>query len=337
MRKILLVDDDLRVIDAMKRKLHKQYSIETAGGPKEALKAIMEDAYAVVVSDLNMPGMSGIEFLRQVKFLAPQVIGILLTGQADLESAISAVNEGHVYRFLRKPCPQELLTSTLDAALKQFDLVHAEKYFMQETVLAMLDMLINVLAVGMPMIFGRTKTITQLAHDIAAELGLSHAWELEAAALLSQVGCVAVPAPILNKYNAGVDLTHAEAEAFNHHPQIGRESVARVPRMGLVAEIVGRQLQPLDDAQSYEPQRLKVFVCSRVLRAALVYDRLQAAGLSTEDALCRMRNDYGEPYGAHVLDALGRVAAKVSRSECSPAESNVIDLKNNAHCTDCEL
>ena len=103
---ILLVDDDVRVVSALQRSLYRTYRIEIAAGAQDALDAIGKNSYAVVVSDLQMPGMNGVELLTHVKRLSPGTVRILLTGQADLDAAIAAVNEGNVFRFLTKPCPR---------------------------------------------------------------------------------------------------------------------------------------------------------------------------------------------------------------------------------------
>src|SRR5580658_9306020 len=117
---VLLVDDDVCVVNGLQRCLHQDYRVDIATGPGAALDAIVKKSYAVVVSDLKMPGMNGIDLLATVKEASPDTVLILLTGQADLEAAIAAVNEGNIFRFLMKPCPEKLLKRTLDLALDQY-------------------------------------------------------------------------------------------------------------------------------------------------------------------------------------------------------------------------
>src|ERR1035437_1179439 len=132
---ILLVDDDVRVVSALHRSLYRDYRIEIAAGPGDALDALAHTAYAVVVSDLQMPGMNGIDLLTTVKEASPDTVRVLLTGQADLETAIAAVNEGNIFRFLTKPCLHQLLKQTLDAALEQHWLQISEKDVLRETLM----------------------------------------------------------------------------------------------------------------------------------------------------------------------------------------------------------
>src|SRR5215469_11775947 len=118
--RILCVDDDIRILQAFERQFRKQFEIETALGPMAALRTIATtDPFAVVISDLRMPDMDGIEFLARVRQSCPDTVRIILTGYADLRAAISAVNEGKIFQFLTKPCPPEMLTRTLDLALEQ--------------------------------------------------------------------------------------------------------------------------------------------------------------------------------------------------------------------------
>ena len=103
---ILCVDDDANLLEGLKRQLRKQFTLETALSGEAGLVVVKEDGpFAVVVSDMRMPGMNGARFLAQVRAMAPDTVRILLTGQTDIQDAIVAVNEGHIFRFLTKPCP----------------------------------------------------------------------------------------------------------------------------------------------------------------------------------------------------------------------------------------
>jgi len=126
--KILLVDDDNLILDGYRRSLSRDFSIDTALGGQEALKLAADGGpYAIVVSDMRMPGMDGVEFLTRIKTLSPDTIRVMLTGNADVETAVHAINEGSIFRFLNKPCSKELMGKTLTAGLLQYRLVTAEK------------------------------------------------------------------------------------------------------------------------------------------------------------------------------------------------------------------
>ena len=83
--------------------------------------------YAVVVSDMRMPGMDGVEFLAWARAQHPDTVRIMLTGNADQGTAMAAVNKGAIFRFLTKPCDPELFGQTLDQAVRQHQLLTAEQ------------------------------------------------------------------------------------------------------------------------------------------------------------------------------------------------------------------
>ena len=118
--RILLVDDDLDFLQALRRHLRWQFDVTLAPGPDAALElAASRGPYEVVVSDLHMPGMDGIDLLSRLRTAAPRTVRILLTGAGDVDSAIAAVNQGRVFRYLTKPCPPKTLIRELAAAVKQ--------------------------------------------------------------------------------------------------------------------------------------------------------------------------------------------------------------------------
>jgi DNA-binding NtrC family response regulator len=119
--KILFVDDDSNILDAYKRQLKRQFQVETALGAEEGLAAVKNHGpYAVVVSDLRMPGMDGNQFLSRVREIAPESIRMMLTGFADLKTAMDAINRGNIFRLLTKPCAKEVLTEALSSGIEQF-------------------------------------------------------------------------------------------------------------------------------------------------------------------------------------------------------------------------
>src|SRR5438876_3981097 len=100
-KKILCVDDEPNILQAYQRSLRKQFAIDTALGGAQALELIASQGpYAVIVADMQMPGMNGIEFLIQAAQKTPDTVRIMLTGNADQKTAVEAGNKGHVFQFL---------------------------------------------------------------------------------------------------------------------------------------------------------------------------------------------------------------------------------------------
>ena len=119
--KVLLVDDDDMVLAGLKRQLRNKFSIDTALSGEDALKQVRENGpYAVSISDFMMPGMNGIEFLSRVKKTNPDTVRMMLTGTADMPTAIRAVNEGSIFQFHPKPCPADTLCQAIQSAIGEY-------------------------------------------------------------------------------------------------------------------------------------------------------------------------------------------------------------------------
>src|ERR1700680_4492664 len=143
---ILCVDDDPNILEAFQRQCRRKCNLHTAIGPGPGAEALARSGpFAVVVSDLTMPGMNGIQFLGAVKDRSPETIRIMLTGQADLSTAIAAVNQGSIFRFLVKPCAHTVLGKVLEAGLAQYRLLIAERQLTQQTLLGCVEVLVEVL------------------------------------------------------------------------------------------------------------------------------------------------------------------------------------------------
>ncbi len=122
-RKILIVDDETNICNALRRSLRKEgYEITVASEPAEGLKILQQQPIDIVLSDHLMPNMTGLEFLTLVRDRYPDSLRILLTGHADMETAIRSINDGNVYRFLTKPWDDVELKVTLYLAFEHLDL-----------------------------------------------------------------------------------------------------------------------------------------------------------------------------------------------------------------------
>jgi len=127
-RTLLLVDDEENILSALKRLLRRDgYQIVTARNGTEGLQRLAEHPVDVILSDQRMPGMSGVEFLRQAKALYPDTVRLTLSGFTDLQSIIDAVNEGAIYKFLTKPWDDDLLRSHLAQAFAQKEMADENK------------------------------------------------------------------------------------------------------------------------------------------------------------------------------------------------------------------
>jgi len=242
LKRVLCVDDEPNVLAAFERQLRKEFDVQTALGPERGLQAVAEKGpFAAVVSDLRMPGMDGIEFLARVKSLAPDTVRIMLTGQAELATTIAAVNRGSVFQFLTKPCSPAVLIHALQAAVEQHRLIAAERELLEETLRRSIAALTEILGLANPLAFSRAQHIRHYVRHMAACLNLPDQWQFELAAMLSQIGYVAIPPEILEKLRDGQSLAERESTILGSQTRIAHELLAQIPRLELIAQMVARQ------------------------------------------------------------------------------------------------
>ena len=119
---LLLVDDEPRILAALRRTLRgEKYRVLTTSDPVEALEILDREHVDVLVSDIDMPQISGAELIARVRLAHPNVVRILLTGRGSLETAMTAINAGEVFRYLTKPWDEKELRETLAQAVLRLD------------------------------------------------------------------------------------------------------------------------------------------------------------------------------------------------------------------------
>ena len=165
--KILFVDDEENVLKAMLRIFRQEnYSLFTAHSGAEALELLKKEPVHVVISDHRMPGITGADLLRKIKALYPETIRIMLTGHADVNAIMGAVNEGAVYKFITKPWNDDDLRLTVSLALEQYDLIQENKSLKKQAVtqkkeINRLSRFVNVHRSQLGSLLIRTKVISK--------------------------------------------------------------------------------------------------------------------------------------------------------------------------------
>ncbi|MCK5547509.1 MAG: response regulator, partial [Thermoplasmata archaeon] len=305
-KKILFIDDDPDILAAYKSRLEDEFNFDIALGPEKGLEALYtRGPFAVVLADMYMPGMNGIQFLSTVKEGNPDIVRMMLTGNADLETASNAVNEGHIFRFLTKSCSTDMLIKSLEAGIKQYRLVTAEKELLEKTLGGSIKVLTEVLGLVNPEAFSRASRVRRCVKYIAQQLKLPELWQFELAAMLSQIGCVTIPAEILSKASMGETLSDAEEKLFSSHPQIAERLLANIPRLERIASIIKGQREPFsahNEEEQLSKQRMTT-VGSELLKIALDFDELISRGLSHESAITALRKREGE-YNPNMITTL---------------------------------
>ena len=305
-KKILCVDDDANILAGFQRNLRKQFSLDTAVGGEQGLAAIEANGpYAVIVADMQMPGMNGIQFLSRVEQRAPETVRVMLTGNADQKTAMDAVNEGHVFRFLTKPCSPEALAATLEAALGQYRLVTAEREILERTLNGTTKVLGDILSILDPAAFGLGQKLRDAVRACAAHLKIAQTWDLELAAMLCQVGYVTIPPPVLARFRSNLLLRPEEKDMLARVPLTGSELLANIPRLEGVANIVLYQNKNFDgtgfpvDAVKGE----EIPLGSRLLRVLTDLLTTESRSRSRDKVLAEMKTRPGH-YDPRLLESV---------------------------------
>jgi response regulator RpfG family c-di-GMP phosphodiesterase len=312
--RILCVDDERAVLDGLALHLRRKYRLETAQSGAEGLAILRENpGVAVIVSDMRMPGMDGAAFLTRAREAAPDAVRMLLSGQSDIDSAIAAINQGGVFRFLTKPCPPPTLLGAIEAALEQHRLVTAERVLLEQTLHGSIKALTDILALANPMAFGRATRIKALVSELAVKLDVRNAWQVEVAAMLSQLGAMTLPPETAEKLHLGTALSPEEQKMAARAPAVAEQLVRNIPRLDAVADILAAQgrRRKGGEALAVDFRAADVEAAAQLLRAAGDFDILESQGSSVALAIDTMRGR-SDRYEPRVVEALAELRAAQS-------------------------
>ena len=303
--RLLLVDDEPNVIEGIARLLRREYTIFSANDGAQALRLLeQEGEMHILVSDMRMPNLDGAQLLSKARESYPDMIRILLTGQADMKSAIAAVNEGQIFRFLTKPCPSDSVRSVLQAALRQHELIAAERTLLEKTLRGSLQALSEVLALAMPEAFGVATRIRNHATAVAKAAGLEEVWRIEAAATLSQVGAITLEPAVATKLYQGERLSPDEQAAVDRLPGVAIELLKTIPRLEPVCELIRYGFGP--DQRGVPPS-----IEGQVLRLCAEFDALSTRTRTNAEALAKLQQQ-SHGYDADVMKAFFELMARES-------------------------
>ena len=254
---LLFVDDEPGILEGLEMMLFKQrhrWQLHFATSGVEALGLIDQRGFEVVVSDMRMPVMNGIQFLSQVKEKSPDTVRMMLTGNADFATAMAAVNDGNVFRFISKPCESQLLIGMLEAGIEQYRLITAERELLTKTLSGSIKLLTEILSMTDTRTFSKALWLRDMVRTVADRLELRKTWDIALAAMLSPIGCITLPTEILGKMRHHQELAREEAEMVARVPEIGYNLLCHIPRLESVARIVLYQNKCFDGSGIPEDQ-----------------------------------------------------------------------------------
>lgn len=290
--KILVVDDDKNACAAYTRMLHKHFETAVAHGGSEALQRIKEEGpFASILADMHMPGMSGLELLARCRELAPETVRVMMTGDDEQKTAVDAVNQGQVFRFLTKPCAPEDLVHALEGAVHQHHLQKMEKEILEQTLSGAIQVMTELLSTLDPQAFGIATLLRDRALKVASVLRVERDWEIGLVALLSPIGRLSISSHVLQKAQTGQPMSAEEMSLLERAPEFGARLLRRIPRMEGVAEAIRFQAKGFDGSgfPRDSVQGEDIPLAARILKPLTDMMRIEHQGRSILGSLEELR------------------------------------------------
>lgn len=289
--RILLVDDEPNVLSSLRRQLRSHYEVDVEEDPTMALLALdKKNPYAVVVSDYRMPKMNGIEFLGEVRKESPETTRIMLTGYADLDNAIRAVNDGNVFRFLTKPCDNDVLLENIKDAVKQYELITNKRILLEKTLKGSVELLSEITSMVNPEAGARINRVRRYVRYLAQKKEVKDLWRYDIATMLSQLGTLILPPGTFDSLLGGKELDPEQTQMFEMHPVIAQSLIAKLPRLESIADMIAYQLKGFDGSGTPRDAVVedKIPLGGRILRIALDYDLFTQQEATPKAAFARL-------------------------------------------------
>jgi len=330
--RILIVDDELEITEILSDLLSSTYDCETCGSAEAALALMRQKDFALVVSDITMPGMSGLDMIPHAKEIAPDTVVVMISGMQTVESAIGALRLG-AFDYLMKPFDLRQVEAVVKRALEHNDLIvakqryenHLEELVEQRTVELdrALDSLEDAYRSTLRALTAALETRDQETHGhservvtyslrLGREYGLSSTEmkALEFGSLLHDIGKIGVPDSILRK---PAKLTDEEWIRMREHPLHGQQILRGIEFLEGAARVVAQHHEKWDGT-GY-PLGLsteEIDLCARIFSVAdafdaMTSDRVYRKGKSYEAASQELDDWAGRQFDPKVIDAFHRV------------------------------
>jgi CheY-like chemotaxis protein len=305
--RLLFVDDEPAVLEAVAINLRRTFDVVIATSGAEGLEHLQaESDFAVVVSDMRMPKMDGATFLAHARENAPDAVRMLLTGQSDLDATIKAVNHGQIFRFLSKPCPRDTLRNAIDSAVAHHRLITGERVLLEQTLRGSVKMLVDVLAITSPAAFGRANQIRTRVLTLARLLGILDSWQLDIAALASQLGYIVLPHELCEKLENRLPLSEDERFMVARAPAMTEQLLANIPRLENVRAMLALHVRPPRRQANADSTTQLIELGAHLLRIAIDLDAVERGAMDrtippVDQLIARER------YDPEVLDAAERM------------------------------
>ena len=285
--KVLFVDDEEAILKAFKLNLGRKYSVFIAESGNEGLRVLEEEGpFEVIVSDFSMPGMNGADFLEKVREQNKEVVTMLLTGQANFDDLCDVVRRGEIFRLLGKPCSPEALDENLQQALRQHQLISAEKELLEKTLNGAIGAITSLLSAANPLFFGRAQRVKTLAIEVARELKIDHGWRLQVAADFCYLGYLTLPQDSQQNVYDGGELTPEMQKVIVSFPTFVSNLLKDIPRLHRIRKIIEFIQADFEDntGEFHDERRI-----ASIIRLAQEYDKYETKGCSKGEIFENLR------------------------------------------------
>ena len=305
--KVLMVDDEPNVLAGYRRSLGKRFDLDIAEGAANALTTLdATPGFSVVVTDMRMPNMDGIEFVRKARIKHSDVVYIMLTGNADQDTAVRAINEGQLFRFLNKPCSTESLEQALVAAIRQYEMQTAERVLLKDTLTGSIRMMADVMDMANPALAAFQKSVRSTAKEVCMALGIESNWQFDLASSLCLLGLSVISTQITPQFITDQDLQIC-AES-------GSKLLRYIPRLEATAGMIRREHEIgfLPAKLDFSDAESRDMLGGRILRFAIDLERnlLDIPDINT--ALKKMRAQT-DRYDNQLLSAVEKLPSIQNR------------------------
>lgn len=312
--------DDLCLLEELLWEMpHTHVTFQGFRNFKEGIHGIQHNPGDILFLDYRLGEKTGLELFQEIRNLGYDRPIILLTGHGDEQTAVKAMQMGFADYMTKSSLLPSTLHRTISNALEKYRLqqvnieqqrrvevadqellrrIKSEKEILEQTLIGALEAMTHVLSIMNPEVFSRSIRISRYVTAIAKQMGLPVIWQLEVAALLSQIGLITFPHEMLHNLARGRELSHQETILYRQYPAIGAEIIRKIPRLGKVADIIEHQEHTLDGP---DPDRIPLE--SRILKVAIDMDALESTGHTKQQALDHLQA-HVKRYDPSVLNAL---------------------------------
>jgi response regulator RpfG family c-di-GMP phosphodiesterase len=318
---VLVVDDTEANVDILVDALGELYDVSVAMDGREAMETVADEPPDLILLDIMMPEMDGYEVCQRLKGHEryAKIPIIFLTALTEIENKTKGFQLGAV-DYITKPFEiaevKARVQTHLKLALAEWEL----QDLVVKTLGGAIEVLTEILSVANPTAFSRTSRLKRHANALMAAFNLKDFWQIRMAAMLSQIGCIAVSPDTIEKIFRGQNVLVKERERYDRHPQIGYELIRKIPRLTEVAEIIARQqdLQKKTGFKGDEQVPRLIQIGSQILKLVLAYEKLTYSGKSSVDAMTELKQSEGE-YSPKLLEKFSQIVER----EPQPAKMDV--------------